>query len=87
MSRFPKNPPDVPPLVSAIIGRCTDRERQHIGQMAALAGMTVSQFTRMAVLRYCAAIQEVASDRTDVDTLVRESVAAIEAERAKVSDE
>lgn len=67
---IPRNPPDVPVLDSAIIGRVTDEERQLVGQMAELAEMSVSAFVRMSVLRYCSALQQAAADRTAVDAVI-----------------
>lgn len=73
---FPKNPPDVPVLDSAVIGRVTDEERQLVGQLAELAGMTISAFVRQAVLRYVSAVQQTAADRSAADAAVRESAEA-----------
>ncbi|CAN5779846.1 hypothetical protein BH20GEM1_BH20GEM1_17230 [soil metagenome] len=71
-----KDSPDQSVLDSGLVCRCTEDERVMVGELAALAEMSVSAFVRMGIVRYCAAVQQAASDRTAVDRLVRESAEA-----------
>ena len=43
-----------------------------VGQLAELADMRVSQFVRMAVVRYCPSIRQTAADRSAADLVLRE---------------
>ncbi len=88
MGRFESDPPGLEPLASAIIGKCTDAERQFIGRMAVDRGMTTSQFVRFATLRYSQMIIARAENMTLADVAIEESRqrAAIDAERVKVAE-